>query len=150
MDSNGQRLGVIVGNWGIRRKVVPIGASIGNACVMSWKSRGGDFEQIQSLEHNNNVFTQIRIAATNYICHPTLSGASLPTFVGVAATHPVGDRCIVLVTRGFVAASCVHVMLASLMAMLPTVVARERRVGGPHWPRSSRHHCRGAGWLCLG
>ncbi len=40
-DSNGQSLGVIVGDWGIGRKVVPIGTQISNACVMSWKSRGG-------------------------------------------------------------------------------------------------------------
>ncbi len=40
-DSNGWSLGVIVGNWCIRRKVVTIGAGIGNACVMSWKRRGG-------------------------------------------------------------------------------------------------------------
>ncbi len=35
-DSNGWSLGVIVGDWGIRREVVPIGARIGDACVMSW------------------------------------------------------------------------------------------------------------------
>jgi hypothetical protein len=66
------------------------------------------------------VFTQIRIIAINYICHPTPSGASVPTLVGVAAPH------IVLVTRGFVAASRAHVMLAALMAMHLTVVAREK------------------------
>jgi hypothetical protein len=62
---------------------------------------------------------------------------SVPTLVGVAATHCAGGRCIILVTCGFVAASRAHVMLAALMAMRPTVNARERRVGGPHWPRSS-------------
>jgi hypothetical protein len=35
-DSNSWSLGVIVGNWGIGRKVVPVGAGIGGACVMSW------------------------------------------------------------------------------------------------------------------
>jgi hypothetical protein len=39
-DFNGQSLGVIVGNWGIGRKVVTIGAGIGDACMMSWKRRG--------------------------------------------------------------------------------------------------------------
>ncbi len=92
-----------------------------------------------------SVFTQIRIVSINYICHPTPSGASVPTLVGVAATHPVGGRCIVLVTRSFVAASRPCVMLAALMAMHPTVVSGERHVGGPHQPRSSRHCCRGAG-----
>jgi hypothetical protein len=58
---------------------------------------------------------------------------SVPTLVGVAATHHVGSISIVLVTHGFVAASCAGVMLAALMAMRPTVVARERCVGGPHW-----------------
>jgi hypothetical protein len=76
------------------------------------------------------VFTQIRIVAINYICHPTPSGASVPTLVGIAATHRVGGRCIVLVTHGFVAASRACVMLAALMAMRPTVVAWEKRVGG--------------------
>ncbi len=132
-DSNGRSLGVIVGNWGIRRKLVPIRAGIRNACVMSWKSRGGIF------------FTQIGIIAINYICHPAPSGASVPTLVGIAATHLVGGSCIVLVTHGFVAASCAHVMLAALMAMRSTVVAKERHVGGPHWPRSSRCCHRGAG-----
>jgi hypothetical protein len=89
------------------------------------------------------VFTQIRIVAINYICYPTPSGASVPTLVGVAATHCVVDGCIVLVTRGFVATSCARVMLAALMAMRPTVVARERCVGGPHWPKSSRRCCWG-------
>jgi hypothetical protein len=44
-DSNGQSLGVVVGNWGIGRKVVTIRAGIGDACVMAcmmgWKRRGG-------------------------------------------------------------------------------------------------------------
>jgi hypothetical protein len=40
-DSYGQGLGVVVGNWGIKHKVVPIGAGISNACVKSWKRRGG-------------------------------------------------------------------------------------------------------------
>ncbi len=35
-DSNHCSLGVIVGDWGIGHKVVPIGAGIGNACVISW------------------------------------------------------------------------------------------------------------------
>jgi hypothetical protein len=35
-DSKGWSLGVIIGNWGIRRKVVPIGDGIGDAYVMSW------------------------------------------------------------------------------------------------------------------
>ncbi len=35
-DSNGWSLGVIAGAWGVERKVVTIGAGIGNACVMSW------------------------------------------------------------------------------------------------------------------
>jgi hypothetical protein len=91
------------------------------------------------------VFTQIRIIAINYICHPTPSGSSVPTLVGVAATHYVGGSCIVLVTHGFVATSRACVMPAALMAMRPTVVARERRVGGPHWPKSSWHCRRGAG-----
>jgi hypothetical protein len=33
------------------------------------------------------VFTQIRIVAINYNCHPTLSGVGVPTLVGIAATH---------------------------------------------------------------
>jgi hypothetical protein len=41
MDSNSRGLGVVVGNWGIGRKVVAIGAKIGDACVMSRKRRGG-------------------------------------------------------------------------------------------------------------
>ncbi len=41
VDSNGQSLGVIVGNWGIGDKVVPIGARISNAFMMSWKHRRG-------------------------------------------------------------------------------------------------------------
>jgi hypothetical protein len=40
-DSGGWGLGVVVGNWGIGRKVVAIGAGIGDACVMSRKRRGG-------------------------------------------------------------------------------------------------------------
>ena len=40
-DSNGRSLGVIVGDWGIGHKVVPIGARISDACVVSWKSRRG-------------------------------------------------------------------------------------------------------------
>ncbi len=35
-DSNGQSLGIVVGDWDIGRKVVTVGAGIGNACVMSW------------------------------------------------------------------------------------------------------------------
>jgi hypothetical protein len=65
------------------------------------------------------VFTKIRIIAINYICHPTPSGASVPTLVGFAATHRVGSSRIVLVTHGFVATSCACVMLAALMAMSP-------------------------------
>ncbi len=42
-DSYGWSLGVVVGNWGIGRKVVTIGAGIGNACVMSWKRGRGGF-----------------------------------------------------------------------------------------------------------
>ncbi len=83
------------------------------------------------------VFTQIRIVAINYICHPTPSGLSVPTLVGVAAIHRVVGRCIVLVTHGFVAASCTRVMLAASMAMRLTVVARERYVGGPRWRRGA-------------
>jgi hypothetical protein len=101
-------------------------------------------EQTQSLEQNNIFFTQIRVITINYICHPTPSGASVPTLIGVAATHCVGGSCIVLVTRGFVAASRACVMLAALMAMHPTVVARERGVGELHWPRSSWHCRQGA------
>jgi hypothetical protein len=40
-DSYGRSLGVVVGNWGIGRKLVTIGAGIGDAFVMSWKCRGG-------------------------------------------------------------------------------------------------------------
>ncbi len=40
-DSYSWSLGVVVGGWGIERKEVPIRAKIGNACVMSWKRRGG-------------------------------------------------------------------------------------------------------------
>jgi hypothetical protein len=49
-------LGVVVGDWGIGCEIVPIGARINNACVMSWKCRGGDVEQIQLLERNNIIF----------------------------------------------------------------------------------------------
>jgi hypothetical protein len=59
---------------------------------------------------------------------------SVPTLVGIAATHRVGGSRIILVTHSFVVASCARVMLAALMAMRPTVVAKERRVGGPHGP----------------
>jgi hypothetical protein len=93
------------------------------------------------------VFTQIRIIAINYICHSTPSGASVPTLVGFAATHCVGSSCIVLVTRGFVAASHTCVMLAASMAMCPTLVAWERRVGGPHGFRSSWRCRGGVGWF---
>ncbi len=123
---------------------------MGYACVMSWKSRGEIWTKFSHKSEIIIVFTQIRIIAINYICHPTPSGAHVPTLVGFAATHCVGGRCIVHVTHGFVAASHVHVMLARLMAIRPTVVARERHVGGPYWPRSSQRCCRGAGWLCLG
>jgi hypothetical protein len=102
------------------------------------------------LERNNIIFTQIRIVAINYICHPTPSGASVPALVGVTADHCIGGRCIVLVTHGFVARGHARVMLADLMAMRPTVVARERSVGGPRWPRRTRCCCPRAGWLCLG
>ncbi len=102
-------------------------------------------EQIQLLECNNNCFYTNYIIAINYICHPTPSGVSVPTLVGIAATHCIGGSHIVLVTRGFVAASRARVMLAVLMAISPTVVAGERHVGGPNWPRSSRQCHRGAG-----
>ncbi len=89
------------------------------------------------------VFTQIRIVTKNYICHPTLSSASVPTLVGAVATHCIGSRCIVLVTNRFVAAGCACVILAASMAMLPTVVLGGRIVGGPRGPRRSwRHHWR--------
>jgi hypothetical protein len=96
------------------------------------------------------VVTQIRIVAIKYICHPTPSGASVPTLVGVAATHCVGGRCIFLVTCSLVATRHARVMLAASMAMHPTVISRERHVGGPHWLRSFRCFCWGAGYLCLG
>ncbi len=137
MDSNGWSLGDIVGNWGIRHEVVPVGAGIGDACLTNWKSRGGIWNKFSCYSIIVIVFTQIRVVPINYICHPTPSGASVPILVDIAATHRVGGRCIVLVTHSFVAASCACVMLAALMAMHPTVVARERHVGGPHWPRSS-------------
>jgi hypothetical protein len=54
------------------------------------------------------------------------------------------------VNRSFVAASCACMMLAASRAMRPTVVAWERRVGGPHGPRSSRHGRQEAGWFCFG
>jgi hypothetical protein len=39
-DSYGKSLGVVVGNWGIGRKVVTIGAKIGDTYVMNWEHRG--------------------------------------------------------------------------------------------------------------
>jgi hypothetical protein len=144
-DSNGRSLGVIVGDWGIGRKVVTIGAGIDNACMMSWKHRRGIWHKFSCYSEVIIFFTQIRIIAINYICYPTPSGASVPTLVGVTATHFVGGSCIVLVTHGFVAESCAHVMLAASMAIRSTVVAGERHVGGLHWPRSSWRRHRGAG-----
>jgi hypothetical protein len=41
-------------------------------------------------------------------------------------------------------------MLVALMAMSPTAVAWERRVGGPNGFRSSQRHRQGAGWFRFG
>jgi hypothetical protein len=116
---------------------------------MSWKRRGGIWNKFSCQSVIIIVFTQIRIIVLNYICYPTPSGALVPTLVGFAATHCVGSSCIVLVTRGFVAASCACVMLAALMTMNPAVVAWERRVGGPHGPRNSQRCHQEAGWFRL-
>jgi hypothetical protein len=43
--------GCRVGNWGIGREVVPIGAGISNACVMSWKRRGGIWNNSVARAH---------------------------------------------------------------------------------------------------
>jgi hypothetical protein len=104
---------------------------------MSWKRRGGDLEQIQSLEHNNICFyTYYNYRNKLYLpSHTVRCECSNPCLFRCQPScwqqlHPPCDPWL-----------CCHacVMLAALMAMHPTVVTWERHVGGLHWPRSSRH-----------
>ncbi len=55
-DANGQGTGIVVGDWGIWRKVEATGAGVGNASAKIQKDWGGDLVQIQGIERNNNCF----------------------------------------------------------------------------------------------